>query len=309
MKNDISSIKLGINGEDDLTFSNFLEKFNKKAAQKGDNFTINAQFFTHISHAIDELKKKHETPTNDFMDIVTWHKLMEIIPKDITLKTKEGKFVNSREFILETIGYINNADNLCIRNVSNEICAEIEFKLTDKNDIVFDNWYKVWSKVPLTLDRLNQIHEQLPEMTVEYSELLNEFNKRMKEVESAENTVESVSETAQSAVANLLKLSPKNKEDAAQAKKIVENLQPNLENLLQQKDALFHSFAGVRDVLRDYNMARKRWVEFLMSIRISYKSDRRASVNPKRMAEYFANFKKDLIHTTEIIERKLSCKK
>lgn len=295
-----------INGEDDLTFSHFVEKFNKKAAQKGVDMDL--QFITEFSSTITELKKKLEIPTNDFIDIGTWHKVMEIIPKDITVK-KDEKLVNGREFVLETLGYINNADNICIRNVSDEICAEIEFKPPVKKDIVFGNWYRVWTMVSPNVECLTQIHQELPQMTAEYLELLSVFNKRLEEVESAKKDVKSVAGIVKLAIAKLLKLSPQNEDYAVLAKEIVENLQPNLGRLLQRKGAVYYSLVSVRDAVRDYNKARMRWVEFLMFMRKTFKSDRRTSVNPKRMFGFFTSLKKDLVQGTKNLERKISWKK
>ncbi|XP_031623830.1 uncharacterized protein LOC116341101 [Contarinia nasturtii] len=277
-----------INSEQDLTFSNFVDKFNKKAAKKGFNMGSRLLFIVQISNTVDKLKKKLEAPRKEFMNSKKLRDLLRRIPNDLTVNVFEPAEINARGFIEHSVTSINNSQIVDIPNAGKEVCSEIAVKPPIFYDKVFDNWFKVWDHDPINAEHVREVEKELKDMTIIYESLLNRFNEIMKSVEAAEAGIQYYWKFINREFDRLLKLDRK-QPDAAKAKEIMVALQPLLEKIFQQQQLLIQHLGGVKCVLGDYNENRIRWVEFLMSMRESLTADRRTSVHMERIIAFFAN--------------------
>ncbi|XP_031637201.1 uncharacterized protein LOC116349758 [Contarinia nasturtii] len=273
------------NGEEDITFSNLLDQFNKKAAEKGFDMGSKLQFIIKISNTVGKLKKRLGTPPKEFMDSKKLKRVLASVPKTMTLTIMFAK-VNGREFLTQAIGVINNAQTVDIRDVSAEICREIEF--IPPYDKFFDEWYKAWDMDPISENHVNQVYKELPVMTTKYAQLYDLYHKRLGEVEAAETTVKFLTKLVNTDFDLLLKLNPKGKSDAVQAREIVVRLQPLLERLFQNLGQVSNHLKEVRDVLRAYNADRVKWIEFLMEMRETLASKRKTIIKNNSVEPFLA---------------------
>ncbi|XP_031637207.1 uncharacterized protein LOC116349763 [Contarinia nasturtii] len=271
------------NGEEDITFSNLLDQFNKKAAEKGFDMGSKLHFIIKISNTVGKLKKKLETPPKEFMDSKKLKRVLASVPKTMTITGPDYVEVNGREFLRLMIGIINDAATENIPNISAEICTEITF--IPPHDQLFDDWYKAWDMDPISEQHMIQVYKELPAMTTKYVQLYDLYHKRLGEVEAAVKGVKFLTKLINTDFDRLLILNPEEESDAVQARETVLRLQPLLERLGQHQEHVIRQLTQVRDVLIEYNKDRIKWIEFLVEIRESLTSDRRTTLSKNNNRE------------------------
>lgn len=268
------------NGEENLSFSNLLNQFNKKALEKGFDMGAKLSFIIKISNTIGKLKKKLEMPPKEFISAKKFEKVLAAIPEFTTIITKDYNVVFAREFLGHAVNFINESQTVRIGKVKEEICSEIAFIPPNKYDQFFDDWYKMWDKEQINPEHVNQVYKELPKMTTKYEELYELYHKRLGEVEGAETDIKFLTRLIHADFDKLSKLNPKNEADIVQVKEIVDRLQPLMDKLFNHLGQMQRALTNVKEVLENYNKDRVKWIEFLMEMRESLESERRNLVNP-----------------------------
>lgn len=280
--------------EEDLTFSRFLEKFNKKAAEKGIDMGSRLNFIVRISNTVDKLRKKLDIPVKEFLDAETLEKVIKRVPKRTVITTHDNKAalhkMYGRDFLRQSIKFINDAQKIRIHSVSKEICNKIAFSPSIMYDKVFDDWFKVWDNDPIDETHVKLVYKELPVMIEEYEKLFKLFHKRLSEFEEGAAQVKFMSGLVTEGVDKILKLTPENEADGVEAKQILVSIVPLLERLFRAQGIVCQALEDIRNVLTVYNRNRIRWVEFLMAMRESLAETKRRTVDIDHVESLFANF-------------------
>lgn len=265
-----------------------MDKFNKKAKKVGINLGSSLNLIVQFSQTIDKIGKKLDASGKAFMNNKKLDEVKLRIPSDLSITVYPQIETNARESVQLAINSINKMLLVEIPNAKSEVYSKISFQSPVKYDKVIENWNKVWEENPITAEHVRNVVAGLETFANLHDQMTKRFNAALKAMEEAEKGVQTNLGLVNTDLAKILKVDPK-KPDADNVKTIVLALHTSFDKLFQQKSLLFANLQELKNVLSDYNNARIGFVEFAITMRESFTSQRTTSMAVTKIVNNFAN--------------------
>ncbi|XP_031623351.1 uncharacterized protein LOC116340807 [Contarinia nasturtii] len=242
---------------EELTFSDLLNKFYTKVAEKKIKLKVNLDFIAKISNIGDICSDKAKLHNPD--GFITFQKMEEVLKK--VPKNKKINGIDAQKFLYQEIMSINQTQTSKMSFSNLNICGGIEFKIQTEYDKFFEESYEQWNKDPIKSDLVERVENAAASMESGYKAFQFKFDADMKSAEDLRKTIQTDLNAVKSLFEELLNSKP------AQATKIFDKVKPLILRITTQQLQLIALLKKVSDLLQQYNIERVKWADVIVGIR------------------------------------------
>lgn len=224
------------------------------------------------------IKDQLKEPPTKFSSAENVNQMLNMVPKGMTIDGKNGRYVLSKD-IIDVINHQTEE----IANLNREICSEMEIKLSERMDELFNRSYDQWILNAPNGNEGKRVKHSMYLIEFDHQILSDQFTKKIKTVNTLKVNITLSIAAFECALDKLL---PSN--DSRIAKKCFEDIVAATVKISSLQFKLLSALDEFKNVVVKYNNARVKWAEFIIGMRRTLKSERKLvkpDVNPKKLSK------------------------